>query len=45
MEKSTFSVSYFLRKNKKYRNGSAPLLVRITYNGVSGITNLAGTQS
>jgi hypothetical protein len=34
MEKSTFSVSYFLRKNKKYRNGSAPLLVRITYNGV-----------
>ncbi|MDD4010340.1 MAG: site-specific integrase [Fermentimonas sp.] len=33
MEKATFSVSYFLRLNKLYRNGEAPLLVRITYNG------------
>ena len=34
MEKSTFSVSYFLRQKKLSRNGEAPLLVRITYNGV-----------
>lgn len=32
-EKSTFSVSYFLRQAKLYKNGEAPISVRITYNG------------
>ncbi len=33
-EKSTFSVSYFLRQAKLYKNGEAPISVRITYNGL-----------
>lgn len=32
-EKVTFSVTYFLRQAKLYKNGEAPISVRITYNG------------
>lgn len=33
MKKTTFKVTYFIRKDKSYTNGEVPITIRITLNG------------
>ena len=42
MKKSTFNVTYFLRKDKPLKTGELPINVRITLNGERAAFNIRG---